>query len=127
MEAVTGRRPGDRAGMNVAGVIEAVSREEIVAVDRELVRLARGRGRLRMLIGEGLDRLITASGPSRLGFSDVKAYAVERCERTKGWVGESRTLARRLRKLPRISEALKQGRICWSMAVLLAKHAMADN
>ena len=94
---------------------------ELAHLDTELHRLARGAGRLRLRIGQALDRL--GSGIQELGFSTLGAYALERCNRGARWAAETRTLARRLQSLPRLTEALESGAIGWSMAELLARHA----
>ena len=66
---------------------------EIGQLDEELYRLSRGAGRLRLRIGQALDRL--GDGFRELGFSTLGAYALERCCRGSRWAAESRALARR--------------------------------
>ncbi|HSN83235.1 MAG TPA: hypothetical protein VLS88_11690, partial [Polyangiales bacterium] len=97
---------------------------EVGLLDEELYRLARGAGRLRLRIGQALDRL--GEGIHELGFSTLGAYALERCSRGGRWAADSRTLARRLASLPQLTEALETGSIGWSMAELLARHATAQ-
>ncbi len=94
---------------------------ETTQLDTELHRLSRGAGRLRLRIGQALHRL--DDGIHELGFSTLGAYALERCNRGGRWAAETRTLARRLQSLPRLTAALESGSIGWSMAELLARHA----
>ena len=104
-----------------------VDLEGVRALDSELVRLARGAGRLRLRIGQALLRLEGAGGFHELGFPTLSAYAYERCSRSGRWAAESRALARRLVDLPAIQDALEHGRVGWSMAEVLARYATADS
>ncbi len=97
---------------------------DLTQLDAELHRLARGAGRLRLRIGQALHRL--GEGIHELGFSTLGAYALERCNRGGRWAAETRTLARRLQSLPRLTESLEAGAIGWSMAELLARHATPE-
>lgn len=106
--------------MQISGQ-EDPSLGEARSLDEELYRLARGAGRLRLRIGQALDRL--GSGYRELGFSTLGAYALERCCRGGRWAAESRALAQRLQSLPCLRDALEAGSIGWSMAELLARHA----
>ncbi len=94
---------------------------KLAQVDAELHRLARGTGRLRLRVGQALDRL--GDGIHELGFSSLHAYALERCNRSGRWAAESRTLAHRLQLLPHLTNALESGSVGWSMAELLGRHA----
>lgn len=100
----------------------------LMEVDVALARWGRGEGRLRLRIGEALDALGRMAGHHELGFSSLKAYVLERCERPDWWGTEARSLARRLAEkggcgLPTIRAALMNGSMLWSMAWLLTQHA----
>ncbi len=102
-------------------------RRDIAALDRELARLGRGAGRLRLRLGEALERLAVQGGHHQCGFSSLAAYALERCERSGRWAIESRTVARRLAELPRLRAAIVGGELSWSMGELLSRHASAGS
>ena len=88
----------------------------------ELVRLTRGIGWLRLAIAGGVERLEVLGGVQKLGFPGVDAYARERLGRSGRWVGDARTLTRRLEGMPRLREAYLSGRLSTSKVELLARH-----
>jgi len=88
----------------------------------ELVRLTRGIEGLRLAIADGVERLEVLGGVQQLGFPGVDAYARERLGRSGRWVGDARTLARRLTGLPLLREAYLSGRLSTSKVELLARH-----
>lgn len=92
------------------------------ALERELVRLTRGIGSLRLAIADRIERLVALGGVQRLGFPTVEAYARERLGRSGRWVGDARTLNRRLARCPRLREAFLSGRLSASKVELLARH-----
>jgi hypothetical protein len=100
---------------------------EVERLDAELVRIGRGVSAVRLAVGEALDALSASGGHHELGFSSLEAYARERCERTGRWAADTRSLAKRLRGLPRTREALQFGVIGWSTAELLARHVTGDS
>jgi hypothetical protein len=100
---------------------------EVERLDSELVRIGRGASAARLRMGVLLDALSAFSGHHELGFSSLEAYARERCERTGRWTADTRALARKLRALPRIREALQAGAIGWSTAELLARHVTVES
>jgi hypothetical protein len=102
-------------------------RRDLSAIDRELARLGRGAGTLRLRLGEVLDQLAVQGGHHALGFSSLAAYALERCERSGRWAIESRTVARRLGELRRLRAALRSGELSWSMVELVSRHASVDS
>ncbi len=57
-----------------------------------------------------------------LGYPGVDAYARERLGRSGRWVGDARTLARRLAGLPLLRKAYLSGRLSTSQVELLARH-----
>lgn len=88
----------------------------------DLLRLTRGLGGLRLAIADGVDRLEALNGALRLGFPTLDAYARERLGRSGRWLGDVRTLARRLVGLPILRDAYLAGRLSISKAELLARH-----
>ena len=97
--------------------------------EAELARLGRQEPLLRLRLGELLDALARSGGHHELGFSSLEAYALERCGQSARWCRSTRGLARRLRDrgLPSIRQALRSGRLTWSMAELLAAHGSLDD
>lgn len=94
----------------------------------ELVRLTRGMGGLRLAIADGVERLVVLGGVQTLGFPSVEAYARERLGRSGRWVGDARTLLRRLQLLPRLRDTYLSGRLSTSKVELLARHLVhAEN
>jgi hypothetical protein len=106
---------------------ESEDASDRVGLDQALAKLARGRGRTRLWIGQAADALITSSGHRELGFPSVRAYAYERLGQSGAWVHESRRVARALEALPLCKEALSCGRISWKMAELLTRHATVSD
>jgi hypothetical protein len=99
----------------------------VVEVDAELVRLGRGAGGVRLRLGEVLEALGSKGGIDALGFSSMGAYVVERCGLGARWVSDTRTVARRLRELPRLRRALASGEVTWCMANEVARAATAES
>jgi hypothetical protein len=106
---------------------ETLTRTRLRWLDQSLARLGHGEARLRLGLGEAVDELASSGGIRELGMSSVKAYVIERCERRWKWGVEAQTMARRLRNLPEIHSALMEGRMLWSMAELLCRHATPEN
>ncbi len=95
-----------------------------MALSTELLRLTRGLGGLRLAIADGIDRIdrIGASGGVKyLGFSSLDAYGRERLGRSGRWLGDARTLNRRLATLPLIRDAYLSGRLSTSKVELVAR------
>jgi hypothetical protein len=65
----------------------------MVALDGEAFRLARGQGRLRLLIGEALERLLRKQQHRKKGFRNLRAYAAERCGKSATWAASGRRSA----------------------------------
>lgn len=99
--------------------------EPIRQADRRLVELGRAASRVRLRLGEAFLALTETGGHHELGFSSFEAYALERCERGARWAREAKALAKRLdeKGLDGVRRALRSGRIGWTMAELLARHA----
>ncbi len=135
--AATVPRPSQRArGTRLAGrvrrrrtrantTIEAPL-ERVRALDERLFELAFGVGRDWLELGALLNAFAQKAWHHELGYSSLEAYALQNCGRSARWVSETRTLARRLAELPALREALLSGRIGWSMAELVARHATPD-
>jgi len=104
----------------------AVPREAVERLDREVARLGRGVGAIRLRMGEVLEALGSTGGHHELGFSSMGAYVLERCGRSARWAEESRAVARRLVGLPRLRAALLAGEVSWSMAQELSRHATGE-
>ena len=102
-------------------------RPALEALDRELARLGRGLGALRLRLGEAIEVFANQGGHRHLGFSNLANYAQQRCERSGRWAAESRAVARRLAELPQLRAALVLGQLSWSMTELVARHATPDN
>jgi hypothetical protein len=99
----------------------------IADVDAELVRLGRGAAALRLRLGELLEALASKGGVEALGFSSMGSYVTERCGLAPRWVSDSGTLVRRLRKLPRLRQALVSGQVTWCMANEVARVATPES
>lgn len=97
--------------------------------EAELARLGRQLPQVRLRLGELLEALAARHGHHELGFSSLEAYALERCGRTGRWCHDTRRLARRIQKrgLTLTRKALLSGRLTWSMADLLVRHARPED
>jgi hypothetical protein len=95
-------------------------------MDASLASLAREDTVLRMRLGQLLE-VIGRGAVFELGFSSLRAYAVERCERSGRWAEVARCLARRLEKLPQLRWAMARAKVSWSMGELLARVATVEN
>ena len=102
------------------------ARDEAVRVDAELARLGRGAAGLRLLVGEALESMGARRLFRRLGFPSLGAYAVERAVRGVRWVEDSRALARRLAKLPKMRAAVLAGDMGWRMAEVLSRRVALE-
>jgi hypothetical protein len=96
--------------------------DDHLSLHHELVQLTRGLGGLRLAIADGVERLESLGGVRVLGFPNVDAWARERLGRSGRWLGDARTLARRLAKLPLLREAYLSGKLSTSKVELLARH-----
>jgi len=117
------RLPGPpEAGKSLRDRVSVMATSLDLRLHLELVRLTRGIGGLRLAIADGVERLDALGGVRALGFPSVAAYARERLGRSGRWVGDARTLARRLAVLPLLREAYLSGRLSTSKVELLARH-----
>jgi hypothetical protein len=96
--------------------------DDHLSLHHELVQLTRGLGGLRLAIADGVERLDALGGVRVLGFPNVDAWARERLGRSGRWLGDARTLARRLAKLPLLRELYLSGKLSTSKVELLARH-----
>lgn len=103
-----------------------LSQEALRELDRDLARLARSGGALRLRVGEALARLEERAWHHELGFSSLSGYVVERCSwRARAGVN-ARLLALRLAELPVLRACLVSSALGWSMVELLARHATPE-
>jgi len=85
------------------------------------LRLTRGLGGLRLAIADGVDRIEASGGVKYLGFSSLDAYGRERLGRSGRWLGDARTLNRRLASLSLVRDAFLSGGLSPSKAELVAR------
>ena len=90
---------------------------ELQEMDVKLARLGRGGARLRLRLGEALESFDAMNGHHVLGFSSMKAYVLERCERGARWAAESRVLARALMGGPGADAASDEVMACGAIRV----------
>jgi hypothetical protein len=114
------RRRRERRG---AATPPAASLGSVLTLDAELYGLAQGLAGLRLQLGEALELLVQHNGLFELGYPDLSSYALQRCSRSRRWAEDTRAVARRLSSLPALREALLAGRVGWSMAELVSRHA----
>jgi hypothetical protein len=100
--------------------------EEVERLDAELASLARVESALRLRLGQLLE-VLSRGGQFELGFSSMRAYALERCERSARWAEAARCLARRVERLPQLRRALALGEVSWSLGELLARVARPED
>jgi hypothetical protein len=100
--------------------------EEVERLDAELASLARVESALRLRLGQVLE-VLSRGGHFELGFSSVRAYALERCDRSARWAEAARCVARRVEPLPQLRRALALGELPWSMGELLARVAQSKD
>jgi hypothetical protein len=110
-------------------LLEPPSRDEIphllrgeagVLLDGLLVRVARGRGALDVAIGEGLAALAVGDRALRIAFSSIGDYAQERLGIAPGTARAMERLARRLRDLPLLREAVRRGEVSARKAAVVS-------
>lgn len=99
--------------------------EEARRLDELAFVFARGDGRARLRVGQGLRKL--GAGFKEFGFARLSFYARERMGCSGFEASEARALAERLEELPRIRAALERGELSWSMADVLSRKGTADN
>jgi hypothetical protein len=110
----------------VWGMSAVIACSEVARLDAELMRLSRGMSAVRLRVGEALQMMGSRRGHHELGFSSLAAYALERCERSSRWAADTRALARKLERLPRLRAALRAGAVSWSVADELARLVTAE-
>ena len=84
-------------------------------------------GQVRLELGSVLDDIATRGEEHRAGFSSLRAFALQLTGRSSRWTSTTRTVARRLRSLPKLRAALASGAVSWSMAELVAQRATAES
>lgn len=101
--------------------------QEIQRLDRQLCSLGRGDAGLRLRIGELAHEIAERRLFRELGFSRFSYYAIQRSQHGVGWMRESRRVAKALRELPLLRQALLRGELSWSMVELCVRHASLEN
>ncbi|HET7823865.1 MAG TPA: HNH endonuclease signature motif containing protein [Anaeromyxobacter sp.] len=118
-----------------AFALEPPSRDELrdlfrgeagVLLDGLLVRVARGSGALEVAIGEGLTALAVGDRAMQLTFSSIGDYAQERLGIAPGTANAMERLARRLRDLPLLREAVRRGEVSARKALVVSPVARGD-
>jgi hypothetical protein len=100
--------------------------EEVERLDADLASRARVESALRLRLGQVLE-VSSRGGHFDLGFSSMRAYALERCERSARWAEAARCLARRVERLAQLRTAMAFGEVSWSMGELLARVAQPED
>ncbi len=95
--------------------------DQLVMLDRKAAELARGVGRMTLLLGECLSALAEREGHHALGFSSLGAYVQERCGRTARWARDVVRVARGVAKWPALRRALLAGEVTWSAAEIVLR------
>jgi hypothetical protein len=94
-----------------------------VLLDGLLARVARGSGALDVAIGEGFAALAVGDRAMQLAFSSIGDYAQERLGIAPGTAAAMERLARRLRDLPLLREAVRRGEVTARKATVVARVA----
>ena len=96
-------------------------------VDGLLARVARGRGALDVAIGEGLEALSVGDRSLRRGYCCVGDFAREKLGIAARTAQAMAQLARELRQLPLLREAVRRGEVSASKARALVRVAFGEN
>src|SRR5438067_6645913 len=92
-------------------------------LDAELRRLADLRQRWDEVFGHLAMLIRAVDGPGRLGFASFEHYCAERLGMGVRSVAERAALERRLYEVPHLREAMRERRISYEKARLIARHA----
>ena len=103
-----------------------LARDALETLDGKAARLAASRAPVALGLADALDEVDRTRLWSEMGFSGIAGYTLERASRTPRWGIDARALARRLRSLPGLREALVRREIGWSMAELVSRHATGE-
>ncbi len=98
--------------------------QDALRLDETAARIARSCGVFELALGCTLSRLFRGDRPPEtLGYRSFAEYCDERLGVCAGTVRQRIWLEGRMRDLPALREALLSGRLTYSKAVLVAKHA----
>jgi len=103
-----------------------LARTALETLDAKAARLAASRAPVALGLAEALDEVDRTRLWSEMGFSGIAGYTLERAGRTPRWGSDARLLARRLRSLPGLRQALVRREVRWSMAELVSRRATAE-
>src|SRR3954464_9710132 len=113
----------DRPEPIEAPVLHPDSEHDLQLLDAELRRLADLRERWDEVFGHLAMLIRAVDGPRRLGFASFEHYCSERLGMGVRAVAERAALERKLYEVPRLREAMRQRRISYEKARLIARHA----
>jgi hypothetical protein len=104
----------------------AIVRRWAIAIHGALVEVANGRGALDIAIGEGLATLNVGLRAMDLGYSNIQDYAREELGINASTAAKMERLARRLRELPLIRQAVRCGLLTTRKAEIIAPVAKGN-
>src|SRR5262249_5166882 len=104
----------------------AIARQWAHGVHTLLVRVASGRGALDLAIGEGLAALNVGLRAMDLRYSNIGDYAREELGLNASTAAKMERLARRLRDLPLIRDAVRRGLITFRKAEIISTVAKGN-
>jgi hypothetical protein len=104
----------------------AIARQWAHGVHTALVHVASGRGALDVAIGEGLAALNVGLRAMDLGYSNIGDYAREQLGLNASTAAKMERLARRLRDLPLIRDAVRRGLITARKAEIISTVAKGN-
>jgi len=104
----------------------AIARQWAHGVHTALVHVANGRGALEVAIGEGLAALNVGLRAMDLGYSNIGDYAREELGLNASTAAKMERLARRLRDLPLIRDAVRRGVITFRKAEIISTVAKGN-
>jgi hypothetical protein len=99
------------------------SSNDALGLDARALRLIAARRRFDLVFGGLAKRVRDECVHETLGYGSFAEYCEERLGMCAGTVRQRIWLERRMRDLPALREALSSGRLTYSKAVLVAKHA----
>ncbi|HET9684621.1 MAG TPA: hypothetical protein VFP15_10985, partial [Gemmatimonadaceae bacterium] len=118
------------AFLDEPGAVEAPSidtRVDLRCLDAELQRLAELRERWDEVFGHVAMLFQAAGGWRRAGFASFEHYCTERLGMAERAIAQRIALERRLYELPALREAMREGRLAYEKARLIARHADEDS
>ncbi|MFI5402011.1 MAG: HNH endonuclease [Planctomycetota bacterium] len=108
-------------------VIREIGKEPLkdnaLGLDARARRLVAARRRYDLVFGALAERVRDECVPEILGYGTFERYCDERLGVSAGTVRQRIWLERRMREMPALRDAVSSGRLTYSKAVLVAKHA----